>query len=81
LDYVICLKDSTVVAAIELDDASHEKIERQEADYRNEKAVTSAGISLIRWNVKNLPSEAEIRTAFIENADSTAAERKSTHRV
>ena len=31
LDFVVCRKDSTIVAAIELDDKSHEKDSRKEA--------------------------------------------------
>lgn len=61
LDFVVCLKDSTVVAAIELDDTSHEGPRRIDADTKKEKALTDAGVALIRWNVKALPDEAEIR--------------------
>ncbi|MBN8766221.1 MAG: DUF2726 domain-containing protein [Thiobacillus sp.] len=64
LDYVICLKDSTVVAAVELDDSSHLKPARIEADAKKEKALSAAGITLLRWNVGNLPDEATIRQAF-----------------
>jgi hypothetical protein len=64
LDFLVCLKDSTVVAAIELDDKSHEKPARLEADARKGKALASAGIPLVRWNVSALPTEAEIRNAL-----------------
>lgn len=64
LDYVVCLKDSTVVAAIELDDASHEASARREADQRKERALNSAGVPLVRWSVRALPNEAEIRAAL-----------------
>ena len=64
LDYVVCLKDSTVVAAIELDDSSHETEVRREVDRRKERALKSAGVPLVRWSVKALPDEAKIRAAF-----------------
>jgi len=64
LDYVACLKDSTVVAAIELDDSSHETQVRREVDRRKEQALKSAGVPLVRWSVKALPNEATIRAAF-----------------
>ncbi len=64
LDFLVCLKDSTVVAAIELDDKTHEKASRVEADAKKEKALSAAGIALIRWNVSALPDENAIRQAF-----------------
>jgi hypothetical protein len=64
LDYVVCLKDFTVVAVVELDDKTHLKAHRIDADSKKEKALTSAGIKLLRWNVVGLPDEAAIRKAF-----------------
>jgi hypothetical protein len=64
LDFVVCLKDSTVVAAIELDDSSHNQPHRAEPDARKAAALEAAGIKLLRWSVKSLPDEAAIRTAF-----------------
>lgn len=64
LDFLVCLKDATVVAAIELDDKTHEKASRIEADTKKEKALSAAGIALVRWNVSALPGEATIRQAL-----------------
>ena len=64
LDFLVCLKDSTVVAAVELDDKTHERTSRIEADAKKEKALSAAGIALIRWNVSALPDEQAIRQAF-----------------
>ena len=64
LDFLVCLKDSTVVAAVELDDKTHEKTSRVDADAKKEKALSAAGITLVRWNVSALPDEATIRQAF-----------------
>ena len=64
LDFLVCLKDSTVVVAVELDDKTHEKASRIEADAKKEKALSAAGVALIRWNVSALPDEDAIRQAF-----------------
>lgn len=64
VDFLMCLKDSTVVAAIELDDKTHERASRIEADERKEKALSAAGVALVRWQVTALPNEAAIRQAF-----------------
>lgn len=63
-DFVLCSKDSTVVAVIELDDASHDKADRQLADAKKDKALVSAGIRLVRWNVRSIPDEKAINAAF-----------------
>lgn len=63
-DFVVCLKDSTVVAAIELDDRSHAAQDRIEADVKKSRAAGAAGIRLVRWNVKALPDDNDIRGAF-----------------
>lgn len=64
LDFLVCLKDSTAVAAIELDDSSHARASRREADQRKEKALKAAGVPLLRWTVTALPDENAIRRAF-----------------
>lgn len=63
-DFVLCLKDSTIVAVIELDDVSHEKADRQAADAKKDKALRSAGIRVVRWSVKSMPDEAAIKAAL-----------------
>lgn len=64
LDFLVCLKDSTIVAAIELDDKTHEQQSRIDADAKKSKALTDAGITLIRWNVSAIPDEVTIRKAL-----------------
>jgi hypothetical protein len=68
-DFLVCLKDSTVVAAIELDDPSHHDPARREAYARKEKALESAGITLIRWSADALPTNVEIRLVFTRRRD------------
>lgn len=64
-DFVVCAKDSTVIAAIELDDKSHESESRVRTDGKKDKATADAGLRLIRWNVMGLPSEGAIRDELL----------------
>ena len=63
-DFVVCTQDSTVIAAIELDDQSHEKTSRQITDEKKNKASFDAGLRLIRWHVRSIPDEQAIRQEF-----------------
>ena len=63
VDFVVCNKAAEIVALIELDDSTHEKEDRKEADRKKDKACKDAGIRLIRWNVKAIPDKAQIRKA------------------
>jgi very-short-patch-repair endonuclease len=65
-DFVVCSKDSTVLAAIELDDKTHESLSRAETDRKKEQATASAGIRVLRWNVRSLPDERAIRATFFD---------------
>ena len=64
-DFVVCNKDASVVAVIELDDASHQKAERQAADAKKDKALAAAGIKMIRWQVKAMPDKLAIQAALL----------------
>ncbi|GIW31501.1 MAG: hypothetical protein KatS3mg071_1675 [Meiothermus sp.] len=63
-DFVVCNKDGSVVAVIELDDQSHQKAERQAADTKKDKALSSAGIRVIRWQARVLPEIGVIKATF-----------------
>src|SRR5882762_3122585 len=60
-DFVLCRADLSVVAVIELDDRSHERRDRQDADARKTKALVDAGLRLVRIPAGALPSEEELR--------------------
>jgi very-short-patch-repair endonuclease len=64
VDFVVCLKDSTVVAVVELDDSTHDHGSRRKADADKDKALTSANVQIVRWTSKALPDESAIRAAF-----------------
>ena len=63
-DFVVCSKDSTVLAVIELDDKSHESKSRAATDEKKNKATADAGLRLVRWHVKALPDELAIQNAL-----------------
>jgi hypothetical protein len=66
-DFVVCARDSSVLAAIELDDKSHEAELRARTDAKKDKATQDAGIRMIRWKVSAMPSEAAIREALLSS--------------
>jgi hypothetical protein len=63
-DFVVCAEDASIVAVIELDDSSHLREDRKSADAKKDKALSAAGIRVIRWAIKSLPSDAEIRATL-----------------
>jgi hypothetical protein len=64
VDFIVCRKDASVIAAIELDDKSHEAESRQKADTKKDKALASAKVSIIRWKVEKMPNEETIKKTF-----------------
>jgi len=60
-DFVLCNKDFSIAAVIELDDRSHDHPSRQDADRRKAAICDAAGIPLHRLNVNPLPNETELR--------------------
>jgi hypothetical protein len=59
IDFRVCRADSTIVAAIELDDAPHGEAERHVADERKARALESAGIRLLRF--REIPTDEQLR--------------------
>jgi very-short-patch-repair endonuclease len=66
-DFVVCNKDSSIVAVIELDDATHQKEDRKAADAKKDKALISAGIRIIRWQANTIPDIATIQVTIMPN--------------
>jgi very-short-patch-repair endonuclease len=66
-DFVVCNKDSSIVSVIELDDTTHQKEDRQAADAKKDKALSSAGIRIVRWQAKAIPDIAAIQSTIIPN--------------
>jgi very-short-patch-repair endonuclease len=67
-DFVVCNKDSSIVAIIELDDATHQRKGRQAADAKKDRALASAGIRVLRWQARSLPDIAAIRSTFMPDS-------------
>jgi len=64
IDFLIVKPDTSIVAAIELDDASHDRDARRAADARKTHALQSARIPLLRWSVAEMPDESAIAAAL-----------------
>lgn len=65
VDFVLCRPDDlSIVAAIELDDGSHERAGRQERDLFVDAACRAAGLPLLRFPVKASYTAAEVRAAL-----------------
>ena len=72
VDFLVCSRDATVLAAIELDDASHGQPDRVIAATMKEKALATAGVRLIRWSANAIPEATAIQAAIAtEHATST----------
>ncbi len=61
VDYLVCTRDFAIVAAVELDDASHEPPLRAISDANKNRALAAADVPLIRWHVSALPNVDAIR--------------------
>ena len=65
VDYLICTREFSVIAAIELDDRSHEKSEAIVRDTKKTKNLEAAKIPLIRWHAEAMPELDTIRKAIL----------------
>lgn len=57
--------------------ATHQKEDRQAADAKKDKALSSAGIRIIRWQAKAIPDVGVIQATFMPNI---AVKRRSRKR-
>lgn len=60
VDFLVCLPDFTIVAAIELDDRTH----RPDKDAQRDSIFASANVPLVRLNVGKMPPVDELRALF-----------------
>ncbi|HHW4679354.1 MAG TPA: DUF2726 domain-containing protein [Xylella sp.] len=72
-DFIVCAKDSSILAVIELDDATHYRESRKKADSDKSKAIQDAGLRLIRWNVSAIPAVHQIRNVFETTCEENVA--------
>ncbi|WP_230950303.1 DUF2726 domain-containing protein [Xylella fastidiosa] len=80
-DFVVCAKDSSVVAVIELDDMTHLRESRKKADFDKSKAIENAGLRLIRWDVSAIPSTHQIRDTFKVALEATSIDSPGAIKV
>jgi hypothetical protein len=77
-DFVLCRRDFTVIAVIELDDASHAQSAQLERDARKSKAIRSAGMRLVRLQWPIAPDN-ELRALIADgDTDSLSSVTAST---
>jgi very-short-patch-repair endonuclease len=60
-DFVICDELANVTAVVEIDDRSHSRPVQRWRDGKKDKACTSAGLPVIRWQATALPTPEQIR--------------------
>ncbi|MDO5768228.1 MAG: DUF2726 domain-containing protein [Psychrobacter sp.] len=71
VDYVLVDSDAqTTLAAIELDDWTHESQKSQKADAKKDKALASAGIPILRFHAERMPSIEILRHEVLKVIDS-----------
>lgn len=67
VDYVLVAEDKqTVLLAIELDDWTHNTRRRQQQDNKKDKALSSAGIPIVRFHGEAMPDVINLRKQIIE---------------
>jgi very-short-patch-repair endonuclease len=79
-DFVVCSKDLQPRVVVELDDASHARAGRRKADADKDAAIKAAGLQVVRFSVKAMPSSEEIRTAIAAEAQPAVAPARVTVR-
>jgi very-short-patch-repair endonuclease len=75
VDFVVCQKDSSIVAVIELDDETQEKEAQQTMDAKKDKALFAAGIRILRWQAESLPDVATIHTTLLATETSSSSQQ------
>lgn len=65
-DFVICRKDASIIAVIELDDSTHQKPDRQIADNKKDGALKAAGIKTVRWQARLIPDVSLIKAELLD---------------
>lgn len=73
LDFVLCRPDFSIVAAVELDDSTHDTPLQRRRDREKDRVLAAAGIPLLRWRVGRVPAVAELRHQVLHAAEPYAA--------
>ncbi|MCL2591621.1 MAG: DUF2726 domain-containing protein [Betaproteobacteria bacterium] len=67
-DFLVCRSDFSVVGAVELQDGSHNRRDRQKSDAFKRSALTAANLPLVVYHVSDLPTPEQIRAAFAQDS-------------
>lgn len=77
IDFLVCEKDFSIIAAIELDDSTHNRQDRQEADDKKNRVLSTARIKLIRWHVNSMPDTNKIQREILGTSTLSVANKNS----
>jgi hypothetical protein len=69
-DFVLCRRDFSIVAVIELADSAGAPLKRRDVKTLKTNAVESAGLRLVRIGTGPIPSQAQIRRILQDRIDS-----------
>jgi hypothetical protein len=64
-DFLICNKDFSVFAAVELQDRTHDRPDRRKSDEFKRSVLSLAGLRLVEFHVSKLPSVEDIRKVVL----------------
>ena len=68
VDFLICKKDFSIVAAVELDDKSHLGAKAIERDNKKSNNLDAANVTLIRWHAEAMPEADIIKQTILKYA-------------
>lgn len=77
VDYLICQKDFSIIAAVELDDKSHNGVKSIQRDTKKNNNLHAANVPLIRWHAEAMPETETIRQAVFNHASEPATTMQS----
>lgn len=66
VDFLICRKDFSIVAAVELDDQSHNNPRAIERDHKKNNNLSAANVPLIRWHAERMPDTEMIKEEILK---------------
>ncbi|MDP1595823.1 MAG: DUF2726 domain-containing protein [Methylotenera sp.] len=66
VDFLICEKNFSIVAAVELDDKSHLRTKSIERDNKKTNNLNAANVPLIRWHAEAMPETDTIRQTIFK---------------
>lgn len=68
VDYLICQQDFSIIAAVELDDKSHNGANSIKRDTKKNNNLHAANVPLIRWHAEAMPEAETIRQIVFNHA-------------